>query len=168
MSRRRAVIIWVLYSLCAVFFLLLQNWLFKRIVIWGIHPVILPFLAVLPAITQKWKQSVVYAFLLGLFFDITAPVFLPCFYCIILPVLAFFANLISQRIIMSYFVCATITCGASLLCIDFCHTLFVLYTGKALLLDALLLCGREFLLSMMVFPVLLFAYSNLRRFIATS
>lgn len=168
MSRRRIAVIWILYGLCAAFFLLLQNWVLKHVVIWGVYPTVLSFLAVLPAITEKRRHAVIYAFVLGLFIDVVSPVFLPCFYTILLPVLAFFANIIARRIILSPLVCGTIVCGGSLLAVDLCHTLYLLFRQRATFGDAMILSGKEFILSMAVLPLVLFSYANLRHFIVTS
>lgn len=165
---RRTVIIWILYSLCAAFFLLIQSWLLDRIVIWGVHPFIIPFLGVLPAAVEKRRNALIYAFVLGLFCDISMPVFLPCFYCIVFPLLAFLTNLVARRLITSKLLCCALTCGGSLLCVDLFHTLHIVYQGHGSLWGALLLSGKEIALSLVVLPLILLAYTNLRRFISNS
>lgn len=168
MSRRRTIIIWILYGFCAALFLLLQSWLLNRIVIWDVHPFIIPFLGVLPATVEGRRNALIYAFFLGLFCDIVMPVFLPCFYCIVLPLLALFANFTTRRLIRSRFICGVLTCGGALLCVDLLHTLYILYQGYGTLWDALLLSGKEIAASLLVLPFVLLAYGNLRRFISNS
>lgn len=168
MARKRTFFIWLLYALLTGLFLLLQNWLLDRLSLWGAHPFIVPFLAVLPATVQRSRGSLLFAFVFGLFCDIAAPAFLPCFYCFIFPALAFLSGLLSRRVIMPGFVCSFIVCCASLACIDLCHTLYLLYRDSTTLLSALRLSGAELAVSAMCLPVVYLAYHRLHRFVAAS
>ena len=81
MTRRAIVQKWILYCLCALVLLAVQDLILVRIRIGGVHPFLLPALAVIPVTLERSGQSLLYALFFGLACDLLMPtgVFV-CFY----------------------------------------------------------------------------------------
>ena len=53
MTRRAVVQKWILYSLCALALVLVQSLLLVRVQVWGVHPFLLPAIAVIPVTLER-------------------------------------------------------------------------------------------------------------------
>ena len=80
MTRRKRVYVWLLYTLCALLFAILQAALFTRIRVWGVHPFVLPCVGAVIATYEDRRDSVAFAFFLGFFCDLVIPGIIPCLY----------------------------------------------------------------------------------------
>ena len=65
MTRRAIVQKWILYCLCALVLLAVQDLILVRIRIGGVHPFLLPALAVIPVTLERSGQSLLYALFFG-------------------------------------------------------------------------------------------------------
>ena len=83
MTRRAVVRKWILYCLCALLLVLVQNMVLVYVRIGGVHPFLLPALALIPVTLERSGPSLLYALFFGLACDLLIPsgVFV-CFYCL--------------------------------------------------------------------------------------
>ena len=107
MTRRAIVQKWILYCLCALVLLAVQDLILVRIRIGGVHPFLLPALAVIPVTLERSGQSLLYALFFGLACDLLMPtgVFV-CFYCLVFLAAAVIAQLLSGQVIVAGFFCS--------------------------------------------------------------
>ena len=107
MTRRAIVQKWILYCLCALVLLAVQDLILVRIRIGGVHPFLLPALAVIPVTLERSGQSLLYALFFGLACDLLMPtgVFV-CFYCLVFLAAAVIAQLLSGQVIVAGFLLA--------------------------------------------------------------
>lgn len=83
MTRRVILLKWILYCLCALALALLQGLVLVHVRVWGVHPFLLPAIAVIPATLERNEQALLYAVFFGLVCDLLSPVAgLPCFYAL--------------------------------------------------------------------------------------
>lgn len=84
MTRRTMVRKWILYGLCALALLAVQDMVLVYIRVGGVHPFLLPALALIPVTLERSGQSLLYALFFGLACDLLMPtgVFV-CFYCLV-------------------------------------------------------------------------------------
>ena len=83
MTRRAILLKWILYCLCALALALLQGLVLVYVRVWGVHPFLLPAIAVIPATLERNEQALLYAVFFGLVCDLLSPVAgLPCFYAL--------------------------------------------------------------------------------------
>ena len=122
MTRRAIVQKWILYCLCALVLLAVQDLILVRIRIGGVHPFLLPALAVIPVTLERSGQSLLYALFFGLACDLLMPtgVFV-CFYCLVFLAAAVIAQLLSGQVIVAGFFCWQRTPWACC-CADFCRS----------------------------------------------
>ena len=75
--------------------------------IWGVHPFILPAIAVIPATLERGEQGLLYGAFFGLACDLLTPVAgMPCFYFLVFLLGAAAAWLLSGQVIMAGVVCS--------------------------------------------------------------
>ena len=83
MTRRAVVQKWILYSLCALALVLVQSLLLVRVQVWGVHPFLLPAIAVIPVTLERDEGALLFSVFFGLACDLLTPVAgLPCFYAL--------------------------------------------------------------------------------------
>lgn len=74
MTRRATAIKWICYCLGALVLVLVQSAVLVHVRIWGVHPFILPAIAVIPATLERGEQGLLYGAFFGLACDLLAPV----------------------------------------------------------------------------------------------
>ena len=84
MTRRATAIKWICYCLGALVLVLVQSAVLVHVRIWGVHPFILPAIAVIPATLERGEQGLLYGAFFGLACDLLTPVAgMPCFYFLV-------------------------------------------------------------------------------------
>ena len=108
MTRRAVVQKWILYSLCALALVLVQSLLLVRVQVWGVHPFLLPAIAVIPVTLERDEGALLFSVFFGLVCDLLTPVAgLPCFYALAFLVSGGLAWLLSGRVVAA---CCTWRC----------------------------------------------------------
>ena len=116
MTRRAILLKWILYCLCALALALLQGLVLVHVRVWGVHPFLLPAIAVIPATLERNEQALLYAVFFGLACDLLSPVAgLPCFYALAFLLGAAAAWLLSGQVIMAGVVCSLVVTGVCML-----------------------------------------------------
>jgi len=107
MTRRAIAAKWILYCLCALALVLVQGLVLVHIQVWGVHPFLLPAIAVIPATLERSEQGLLYGAFFGLVCDLLTPVAgMPCFYFLVFLLGAAAAWLLSGQVIMAGVVCS--------------------------------------------------------------
>lgn len=162
MTRRAAVQKWIWYSLCALALVLVQSLLLVRLRLWGVHPFLLPAIAVLPATLERDEAALAFAAFFGLVCDLLMPVSgLPCFYTLAFLLGGGAAWLLSGRLVAAGLVCSLAAAAAALLLCGVLH--LAVLTGKmpVTAADAALLWGKEALLSLPLTPLAHYPYRKI-------
>ena len=164
MTRRAMVQKWILYWLCALVLLAVQDMVLVRVRIGGVHPFLLPALAVIPVTLERSGQSLLYALFFGLICDLLMPteVFV-CFYCLVFFAAAVAARLLSGQVIMAGLFCSLAASAAALLLCGFLQILLLTYQRGIATGPALTLLGKELLLSLAVVPLAHFPFRKISR-----
>ena len=149
MTRRAIVIKWILYCLCALLLGLVQTQVLIHIKVWGVHPFLLPAIAVIPVTLERNEQALIYAVFFGIVCDLLSPVAgLPCFYALAFCLGAAVAWMLGGQVIVAGPVCSLAAAAAAMLVCGLLH-LLVLAGGQSTSLPAAaLLLGRELLLTL--------------------
>ena len=122
MTRRAILLKWILYCLCALALALLQGLVLVYVRVWGVHPFLLPAIAVIPATLERNEQALLYAVFFGLVCDLLSPVAgLPCFYALAFLLGAAAAWLLSGQVIMAGVVCSLVVTGVCMLLCGLLH-----------------------------------------------
>ena len=122
MTRRAILLKWILYCLCALALALLQGLVLVYVRVWGVHPFLLPAIAVIPATLERNEQALLYAVFFGLACDLLSPVAgLPCFYALAFLLGAAAAWLLSGQVIMAGVVCSLVVTGVCMLLCGLLH-----------------------------------------------
>lgn len=122
MTRRAILLKWILYCLCALALALLQGLVLVYVRVWGVHPFLLPAIAVIPATLERNEQALLYAVFFGLVCDLLSPVAgLPCFYALAFLLGAAAAWLLSGQVIMAGVVCSLVVTGVCMRSADAAH-----------------------------------------------
>ena len=147
---RRAILLkWILYCLCALALALLQGLVLVYVRVWGVHPFLLPAIAVIPATLERNEQALLYAVFFGLVCDLLSPVAgLPCFYALAFLLGAAAAWLLSGQVIMAGVVCSLVVTGVCMLLCGLLHMAVLAGHSGAGLTAAGLLLGRELAVSL--------------------
>ena len=132
MTRRAILLKWILYCLCALALALLQGLVLVYVRVWGVHPFLLPAIAVIPATLERNEQALLYAVFFGLACDLLSPV----------------AGLPSGQVIMAGVVCSLVVTGVCMLLCGLLHMAVLAGHSGAGLTAAGLLLGRELLVSL--------------------
>lgn len=163
MTRRDLIKKWAVYAVCAVVLTLVQAQALTHLTLWGVHPFLLPAIAVLPAAFERNEGAVLFAVFYGLVCDLLMPVAgLPCFY-----ELAFFAAalaswVLSARVVTAGLFCSLTVTAASLLLCGLLHLLVLSAAGESMT-AALGLLVREALLTLPLTPLVHFPYRKVRQ-----
>ena len=151
---------WLLYGLGAALFLVLQNVLFWRIRVWGIHPFVPPILVAIAASWESRQEGICAAAVFGLLCDLTMTPPIPCFYLLTFSASAFLAGLVAKRWILPGFFCAVAVSLAAIIINGAFQTLLLSFRGIQDLHAAASITGRELLLTA---PLILPVYLLFRR-----
>ena len=149
MTRRATAIKWICYCLGALVLALVQSAVLVHVRIWGVHPFILPAIAVIPATLERSEQGLLYGAFFGLVCDLLTPVAgMPCFYFLVFLLGAAAAWLLSGQVIMAGVVCSLVVTGVCMLLCGLLHMAVLAGHSGAGLTAAGLLLGRELLVSL--------------------
>ena len=149
MTRRATAIKWICYCLGALVLVLVQSAVLVHVRIWGVHPFILPAIAVIPATLERGEQGLLYGAFFGLACDLLTPVAgMPCFYFLVFLLGAAAAWLLSGQVIMAGVVCSLVVTGVCMLLCGLLHMAVLAGHSGAGLTAAGLLLGRELLVSL--------------------
>ena len=161
MTRRAMIQKWILYGLCALALVLAEGLLLVRVEVWGVHPFLLPAIAVIPVTLERSGQSLLYALFFGLACDLLMPtgVFV-CFYCLVFFGGALLARLLSGQVIVAGLFCSLAVSAVGLLLCGFLRILLLTYQQGISTGPALTLLGKELLLSLAVTPLVHFPFSR--------
>ena len=106
LARSATIFKWTLYTLAGLVWAVVQAAFLQRVTIWGVIPFLYPLIAALPAIFEGPAAGTVYALACGVFCDLLLPSSIPCFYTLILPLVALAAGLLSQSLIPAGYLCS--------------------------------------------------------------
>lgn len=141
MTRQAMMIKWSLYSLCAAAALLVQGLILVHLDLGGVHPFLLPAIAVIPATMERDGASVLYAVFFGLLCDLLMSVAgLACFYCLAFALAVAVARLFGGKVLASGLLCTLTAATAAMLLCGLLHLLVLagrssdVAVGTALLL----------------------------------
>ena len=164
MTRRAMIQKWILYGLCALALVLAEGLLLVRVEFWGVHPFLLPAIAVIPVTLERSGQSLLYALFFGLACDLLMPtgVFV-CFYCLVFLAAAVIARLLSGQVIVTGLFCSLAATTAALLLYGFLQILLLTYQRGISTGPALTLLGKELLLSLAATPLAHFPFYKVFR-----
>ena len=117
-------------------------------------PFLLPALAVIPVTLERSGQSLLYALFFGLACDLLMPtgVFV-CFYCLVFLAAAVIAQLLSGQVIVAGFFCSLAANAVGLLLCGLLQILLRTYQQSISTGPALMLMGKELLLSLAATPL---------------
>ena len=100
MTRRAMIQKWILYGLCALALVLAEGLLLVRVEFWGVHPFLLPAIAVIPVTLERDEAALLFSVFFGLVCDLLSPVTgLPCFYTLAFLLSGALAWLLSGRLV---------------------------------------------------------------------
>ena len=163
MERRDYVYKWLSYTLVSLLFILVQCFGLVHLRVWGVHPFIFPVLVSTVAALETAHESAIYTLALGLLMDLTMPGVLPCFYTVAFLVVFVATQLLSAKVLSWPFFCCML-CGAlSIVCADLLNMLFLKAYADYSLKTALLLTGKELLLTVPLLPLLYLPVYRIRR-----
>ena len=157
MQRRDYIIKWLLYVLVALLFVLV------RIRVWGVHPFVFPAMVAILAALESPHESAIFALAFGVVLDLTVPGVIPCFYTVSFIVIFIVSRLLSTRVLSWPFFCCMLFGTLSIVCADLLNMLFLKAYVSFSLKTALLLTGKELLLTMPLLPLLYLPVYRIRR-----
>ena len=149
MTRRAILLKWILYCLCALALALLQGLVLVYVRVWGVHPFLLPAIAVIPATLERNEQALLYAVFFGLACDLLSPVAgLPCFYALAFLVSGGLAWLLSGRVVAAGLVCSLAAAASALVVCGVLHLAVLAGSQSVDVTAAAVLAGKEAALSL--------------------
>ncbi len=154
---------WLFYSLTALAFVLLQVFVLVHVRLWGIHPFVFPALVATIAALESPHDSAVFVLAFGLVLDITMPGEIPCFYTVAFIVVFIVSRLLSAKVLVRPFFCCMLCGILSIVCTDLLHMLFLNAFVSFSFRSALLLMGKELLLTTPLLPLLFLPAYKIRR-----
>lgn len=148
MTRRAVVQKWILYSLCALALVLVQSLLLVRVQVWGVHPFLLPAIAVIPVTLERDEGALLFSVFFGLACDLLTPVAgLPCFYALAFLVSGGLAWLLSGRVVAGL-VCSLAAAASALVVCGVLHLAVLAGSQSVDVTAAAVLAGKEAALSL--------------------
>ena len=160
MGRRDFVFKWLFYALTALGFVLVQVFGLVHIRIWGVHPFLFPVLVS----TVAAHESAVFALATGAVLDLTMSGVIPCFYTVAFLVVFLLARVLSAKVLSQPFFCCMLCGVLSIVCTDLLQMLFLNSSVSFSVRAALLLMGKELLLTLPLMPLIYLPDSKIRRF----
>lgn len=149
MTRRATAIKWICYCLGALVLVLVQSAVLVHVRIWGVHPFILPAIAVIPATLERGEQGLLYGAFFGLACDLLTPVAgLPCFYALAFLVSGGLAWLLSGRVVAAGLVCSLAAAASALVVCGVLHLAVLAGSQSVDVTAAAVLAGKEAALSL--------------------
>lgn len=148
MTRRAVVQKWILYSLCTLALVLVQSLLLVRVQVWGVHPFLLPAIAVIPVTLERDEGALLFSVFFGLACDLLTPVAgLPCFYALAFLVSGGLAWLLSGRVVAGL-VCSLAAAASALVVCGVLHLAVLAGSQSVDVTAAAVLAGKEAALSL--------------------
>lgn len=164
MGRRDFVFKWLFYALTALGFVLVQVFGLVHIRIWGVHPFLFPVLVSTVAALESAHESAVFALATGAVLDVTMPGVIPCFYTVAFMVVFLLARVLSANVLSQPFFCCMLCGVLSIVCTDLLQMLFLNSSVSFSVRAALLLMGKDLLLTLPLMPLIYLPDSKIRRF----
>lgn len=148
MTRRAVVQKWILYSLCTLALVLVQSLLLVRVQVWGVHPFLLPAIAVIPVTLERDEGALLFSVFFGLACDLLTPVAgLPCFYALAFLVSGGLAWFLSGRVVAGL-VCSLAAAASALVVCGVLHLAVLAGSQSVDVTAAAVLAGKEAALSL--------------------
>ncbi|WP_337491401.1 hypothetical protein [Vescimonas sp.] len=163
MEHRDYVYKWLSYTLVSLLFILVQCFGLVHLRVWGVHPFIFPVLVSTVAALETAHESAIYTLALGLLMDLTMPGVLPCFYTVAFLVVFVATQLLSAKVLSWPFFCCMLCGVLSMVCCSGLSTLFLQAKVDFTPLSALMLLGKELLLTAPLMPLVYLPMRKLRR-----
>lgn len=149
MTRQAILIKWSLYSVSALVLTLLQGLILVHLNIGGVHPFLLPAIAVIPATLERDGYSMLFAIFFGLLCDLLMPVAgLACFYCLAFALAVTAARLLSSQVLAAGLICSLTVTAASFLVCGALHAIVLGDSSAATAASAAILTGKELAVSL--------------------
>ena len=149
MTRRMITIKWIFYSLWTLLFLLAQQLVLPHIRVWGVHPFLLPAIAVIPVTLERDEGALLFSVFFGLACDLLTPVAgLPCFYALAFLVSGGLAWLLSGRVVAVGLVCSLAAAASALVVCGVLHLAVLAGSQSVDVTAAAVLAGKEAALSL--------------------
>ena len=149
MTRRAVVQKWILYSLCALALVLVQSLLLVRVQVWGVHPFLLPAIAVIPVTLERDEGALLFSVFFGLACDLLTPgAGRPCFYALAVLVSGGLAWLLSGRVVAAGLVCSLAAAASALVVCGVLHLAVLAGSQSVDVTAAAVLAGKEAALSL--------------------
>ncbi len=156
LARNETLFKWSLYAGATALCFLAQSLLLQRITLLGVIPFLYPILVAALAVYEGPFPGTVYALCVGVLCDLLLPVPLPCFHTLIFPPAALCAALISLGLLPAGPLCVLTASAAAFAMTGLFHGLVLWVRGQTAWAAVLSVCGREFLVSvLLVLPVTL-------------
>lgn len=160
MTRRAMIQKWILYGLCALALVLAEGLLLVRVEFWGVHPFLLPAIAVIPVTLERDEAALLFSVFFGLVCDLLSPVTgLPCFYTLAFLLSGALAWLLG-RLVAAGLVCSLAATAVSLAVCSLLHLAVLAGSQPVDASAAAMLAGKEALLSL---PLTVLAHYPFRR-----
>lgn len=160
MTRRAMIQKWILYGLCALALVLAEGLLLVRVEFWGVHPFLLPAIAVIPVTLERDEAALLFSVSFGLVCDLLSPVTgLPCFYTLAFFLSGALAWLLSGRVVAGL-VCSLAATTVSLAVCSLLHLAVLAGSQPVDASAAAVLAGKEALLSL---PLTVLAHYPFRK-----
>ena len=161
MTRRAMIQKWILYGLCALALVLAEGLLLVRVEFWGVHPFLLPAIAVIPVTLERDEAALLFSVFFGLVCDLLSPVTgLPCFYTLAFLLSGALAWLLSGRLVAAGLVCSLAATAVSLAVCSLLHLAVLAGSQPVDASAAAMLAGKEALLSL---PLTVLAHYQVRK-----
>lgn len=161
MTRRAMIQKWILYGLCALALVLAEGLLLVRVEFWGVHPFLLPAIAVIPVTLERDEAALLFSVFFGLVCDLLSPVTgLPCFYTLAFLLSGVLAWLLSGRLVAAGLVCSLAATAVSLAVCSLLHLAVLAGSQPVDASAAAMLAGKEALLSL---PLTVLAHYPFRK-----
>lgn len=165
MTRQKLIFYWALYTLLALLLVLAQS-LLSHLEIGGVHPFVLPCVAVLTAVYTSRKGGCVFAFFFGFLCDMLFTGAIPFFYLLVFTLCAFGAGLLSHRFLSSGFLCSLLVCAVSVFITSLFQMFFLSFRSDIPFLAGMNLLALELALTIPFVLILHPIYSRTNRFLA--
>ena len=166
MAPRKLIFYWALYGFLALVLLLVQSLLLNHLQISGVHPFLLPCVAVLTAVYTSRRGGCIFAFLFGFVCDALFIGAIPCFYLLVFTLCAFGAGLLSHRFLSPGFFCSLLVSAVSVFFTSLFQMFFLSFRSDVPLLSGLHLLALELALTVPFILILHPLYSRIHRFLA--
>ena len=165
MAPRKLIFYWALYGLLALLLVLVQS-LLTHLQIGGVHPFLLPCVAVLTAVYTSRKGGCIFAFLLGFLCDMLFTSSIPCFYLLIFTLCALGAGFLSHSLLSPGFFCSALVGTVSVFITSLLQMFFLSFRNDIPFLAGMNVLVLELILTVPFILLLHPLYSRINRFLA--